>query len=277
VSTKSDLESAGWQFLGSLGGGGQANLYRVAKPRTEEPVYAAKVLKNVSSAQAYQRFYREVASIKNLDHPGIIKILDHSDKDGSFHFYVMEFDEEWTPLKGMVGTGQNPYHRNATRSIEVYIRILEALVACEAAGIVHRDLSLGNILVTPGDGIKLIDFGCCYVEATGEYITLVDEAVGTPNYRAPETEGGNDAGITTRADLYSAGKILWSLVTNRKAFARQKPVFNELSLDTLLRDDPDTWHLFMSSRTPFVMTRITATCLRPKHWIVTMRRGTHRG
>jgi serine/threonine protein kinase len=243
MGTKSDFDAAGWELLDNLGGGGQATLYRVKKPGTEGPIYAAKVLKNAGSEQAYERFYREIASIAKIDHPGIINIVGHSDKDANFHFYVMEFDEAARPLKDYIGTDSNPYHRNPTRSLDVYIRILAALVACEAASIVHRDLSPGNILVKPDDTIKLIDFGCCYVEETQGCITLTDEAVGTPHYRAPETEGFKDQQVTISADLYSAAKILWSLVTNRKAFAREQPVFNELSLDKLLPKDPMTWHL----------------------------------
>jgi serine/threonine protein kinase len=67
--------------------------------------------------------------------------------------------------------------------------------------------------------------------------------VGTPGYRAPECSGHTKNDPTIRADLYSAGKILWSIVTDQNTFEREKPAFNELSLSKLLPDSPMTWHL----------------------------------
>jgi serine/threonine protein kinase len=224
---------------------GQASVLEVKKvsePNGES--YALKVLRTEEGTQAYERFHREVNSLQTLSHPAIVKVIDHkSDVQEGLHFYVMEYVRGAVPLKKLVGTNRNPFHRSATESLKVYIQILEALTVCEKAQVVHRDLSLGNVLYDPESGsIKLIDFGCCHLE-DGHCITLTDEAVGTPHYRAPECDGYSESPPTIAADLYSAGKILWSLLTNRKAFDREKPVFNALSLSKVLPNDQPTWHL----------------------------------
>ena len=74
-------------------------------------------------------------------------------------------------------------------------------------------------------------------------MTLVDEGVGTQNYMAPECESGAGAPITSAADLYSAGKLLWSAVTGWFAFAREAPAFQAKSMNTIFPDAPRLWHL----------------------------------
>jgi serine/threonine protein kinase len=141
--------------------------------------YALKVLRTEEGKQSYDRFHREVEALKKVDHPGVVKIVAHGgDEAEGLHFYVMEYIEGLQPLKRIVGTSENPFFRDALKSLNIYIRILEALQACEKAGVVHRDLSLGNVMIFPDyQAVKLIDFGCCFIE-DGHCITLTDEAAG---------------------------------------------------------------------------------------------------
>jgi serine/threonine protein kinase len=120
--------------------------------------------------------------------------------------------------------------------------LLEVIAACESVTVVHRDLSPSNVLVLPNEGLKVIDFGLCQIEGTTP-VTLVDEGVGTQNYMAPECEAGSGAAITSAADLYSAGKLLWSAVSGMLAFAREAPAFGPKSMPKLFPDDPSLWHL----------------------------------
>jgi hypothetical protein len=89
---------------------------------------------------------------------------------------------------------------------------------------------------------SVIDFGICQIEET-ETITLADEGVGTQNYMAPECESGSGGQVKSWSDIYSAGKLLWSAVTNQFAFAREEPVFNAKALNVIFPDHPETWHL----------------------------------
>ena len=239
------IESKGWKEKSSIGQGGQApvkEVFRIADP--EGPSFALKLLKSGKEKQAYHRFHKEIEALKKIKHPNVVKVVDHaSDDSDTIHFYVMEYIPGVKPLKKIVGQADSPFYKDPFRSLEIYMQILQGLQACEKEGIVHRDLSLGNVIVTPDyERAVLIDFGCCY---TGDHgcITLTDEAVGTVNYRAPECEAFQQEGVTSRADVYSAGKLLWSLVTNEAAFTREEAVFNAQALDKLLPDDPMTWHL----------------------------------
>jgi serine/threonine protein kinase len=245
ATEKTILDRQGWEIIKTLGEGGQAKVHLVKKKgEPDVPRYALKVLRTEEGKQSYDRFHREIEALKKVDHPGGVKIVAHGgDEAEGLHFYVMEYIEGLQPLKRIVGTSENPFYQDALKSLNIYIRILEALQACEKAGVVHRDLSLGNVMVFPDyQAVKLIDFGCCFIE-DGHCITLTDEAVGTPGYRAPECENPSDESITIRADLYSAGKILWSIITNRKAFFRENPVFTNQSLEAVIPEAPITWHL----------------------------------
>lgn len=245
AKTSTVLEKHGWTIVSEIGKGGQATVHEVRKRGEPDtgPTYACKLLRTDEGTQAYERFHREIESLQKLNDPGIVKVVDHkSDEDEGVHFYVMEYIKGAVSLKKIVGTPKNPFHQNALEAVSLYIDLLQALVACEQQKIVHRDLSLGNVLITPGARrAKLIDFGCCHLQ-DGRCVTLTDEAVGTPHYRAPECDGYSASPPTVQADLYSAGKILWSVVTNQKSFDREKPVFNNLCLSKKLPEHHMTWH-----------------------------------
>lgn len=229
----------------TLGQGGQASVVEVTDSREEYPgTFALKGLSFGKPRKAYERFVREIEALRSIDHPGIIRIVDHSTADADFHFYVMQLHEGAKTLTKLLGTAENFYAGDSLASLSLLMDILSAIQACEATGIVHRDLSPSNILVLPNRSLKIIDFGICQAEGE-ETITLTDEGVGTQNYMAPECESGaTRGGITAQADIYSAGKITWSAMTNQQAFAREAPVFGPKSMKEIFPNDPAAWHLF---------------------------------
>jgi serine/threonine protein kinase len=241
------LKKHGWKILGPAGSGAAAAVFRVQKS-DDGPVYAAKVLRNTGGRpEPRQRFLQEIDALKKLDHPNIVKVhcCEYDEVENEF-FYVMDYIDGIRSLRHFVGSTKeepNPFFNNADLSLEAYLKLLEGLRACEKAGIVHRDLSLANILVQLQPlTLKLIDFGCCHM-VDGQPITLTDRDVGTPGYRAPECEAFSGAEPTIKADLYSAGKILWSMVTDHGAFQREEQVFKKLALSQVLKESPLTWHL----------------------------------
>jgi serine/threonine protein kinase len=233
-----------WKSTGkTLGEGGQGTVIEVVEQGAEGgATFALKALARGKPAKAYERFAREIQAIKNLNHPAIIKIIDRSEHPSDFHYYVMELIPTAISLKKLVGSNQNHFHRDPLKSLQLFIQLLEVIKACEEIKIVHRDLSLANILLLPDNSIKVIDFGICQLEEA-ETITLTDEGVGTPNYMAPECESGAGGGAAAASDMYSAGKILWSLIANMNAFSRENPVFNSKSMNAIFPDLPSTWHL----------------------------------
>jgi len=200
------------------------------------------MLKKGASATAYERFFREIEVVKNMNHPSIIKIIDHSRPEDSLHYYVMEYIPGAKSLKRYMDLAENPFKEKPLQAVGLFIRIVEVIKYCKGHGIQHRHLSPANILIVTSESIKVIDFGLCHV-ADGTTITLTNEAVGTPDYMAPECEAGAEGQVDWRSDFYSAGKILWSAVTGSLAFSRDPPVFDHKSMVTLFPYRPDIWHL----------------------------------
>ncbi len=203
--------------------------------------YALKRIGSGKPKAAYARFAREIEAVKSIDHPGIVRVVDHATPDDDFQFYVMELVEGARSLKQLLGTTDNPFHGDASQSLRFFIAVVSALSECERLKIVHRDLSPSNVLIA-GRQIKIIDFGLCQI-ADAQKITLVDEGVGTPNYMAPECESGASGNVLATADLYSAGKLLWSAMTNQVAFSREEAAYGGKSMKTVFPNEPMTWHL----------------------------------
>ena len=234
-----------WKPTGkTIGQGGQGHVVEVTDPALSSQVFALKALAKNASQKAYERFAREMSALKNLSHPYIIKVVDYSQPAADFQFYVMEFCSEAESLKKKMDEGRNHASGDALKALSLFEKIVTALAVCEqqAPKIVHRDLSPANVLVLPDETIRLIDFGLCQIE-NETAITLTDEGVGTPNYMAPECESGSEGRIATPSDLYSAGKILWSAITNQRAFSRETPAFTTKSMQQMFPANPETWHL----------------------------------
>lgn len=233
-----------WTFVRTLGSGGQATVAEVSdSTRADGARYALKALTPTKPKQAFERFRREVAALHAVRHNAVVRVIDQSSPEAEFQYYVMELVPGARTIKSLLGSQENPYHRRALPAVDFFAKLVEAIAAWESVGIIHRDLSPGNVLVTPSGDVKVIDFGICQIEGE-QTITLADEGVGTQNYMSPECEAGS-AGrtVSTRADLYSAGKILWSLVAHERAFAREAPAFNQKSMKALFPWSPDLWHL----------------------------------
>src|SRR6185295_353460 len=234
-----------WKPTGkTLGQGGQGKVHEVTDKATDsQQTYALKALAKDKPAQAYQRFYREIEAIKRADHPNIIRIIDHSSEGDDFNFYVMELIPGALSLKSMIESGNNPFFRDPASALSFFIQLADAIYYWDTKlSIVHRDLSPANVMVLPDRAIKVIDFGLVQIEGA-ETITLVDEGVGTIDYMAPECGSGAGGRISGKSDLYSAGKILWSAITGRKAFAREDPIWSAMSLQSIFPHHPMTWHV----------------------------------
>lgn len=232
-----------WRATGTaLGQGGQASVVEVTdETGSFSGKFALKGLSKGKPKQAYERFAREIEALKQIQHPSIIQIIDHSNPDDEFQFYVMELVEGAKSLKQILNSGKNPYYANSQKSLYLFIKMVEAIHAWSAIGIVHRDLSLGNVLVLPDGAIKIIDFGICQID-NHDTITLIDEGVGTRNYIAPECESGALGAASIASDFYSAGKILWSMVAGMNAFARESLAFGQKSVVNVLPEHPEVWH-----------------------------------
>ena len=157
---------------------------------------------------------------------------------------MMEYHEGAVTLAEIIFSSSNRFYGDVLQSLDLFEQIISAVSACEASTpqIVHRDINPKNILVLQDDTIRLIDFGICQIQ-DGTMITLADEDVGTRNYTSPECESGTESTIGIHSDIYSASKVLWSVITSRRAFAREESAFNNLSMQQLFLTRTETWHL----------------------------------
>jgi hypothetical protein len=215
-----------YEIVSALGAGGMGEVYRGRDTRLDRLV-AVKVLgeKVVGQPEWRQRFEREARIIAGFNHPNICQIFDVG-REQDIEYLVMEFVEGetlWHRLK----RGPLPLDQ----AIRYAIQIAEALDCAHRRGVVHRDLTPGNVMLTKA-GVKVLDFGLAI--ATGrdqapasedvstlptEPLTLTNPGlvVGTLPYISPERLRGNQA--DARSDIFSFGALLYEMLTGHKAFA----------------------------------------------------------
>lgn len=237
-----------WKRIRSLGSGGQGSTFLVRNE--EDPEEVKRVLKELHKPEderALKRFQNEIETIRGIDHPSVIKIVDYSIWDNP-PFYVMEFHEGARTLSDVILTPQdpqaNPYYGDTLKCLDLFEQIIRTIQVCESqvSPVLHRDISPRNILLLKNDDIILIDFGLARsIEDT--HLTQLGENIGTRNYAAPECEAGNPNEITIASDIYSATKVLWSAITSLYAFAQQRPVFENWSMEKIFPNKVETWHL----------------------------------
>jgi serine/threonine-protein kinase len=212
-----------WEILGE-GGMGTVHLGR---DRHLERWVAVKVLHAdlVGDPVSRSRFRREAQTIARLDHPGIVTV-----HDVGWHYAEGTPDAPGSPFIVMeYVTGQTLHARlrEGAIAVEEAIRyqlgLLSALEFSHHAGVVHRDIKPANVLVTRGGGVKVVDFGIARVGGDiGATAPQTHALVGTAQYLSPEQVR---AEITdARSDLYSAGCLLYELLTGRPPFPGDDPI-----------------------------------------------------
>ncbi|WP_245898973.1 protein kinase domain-containing protein [Nonomuraea indica] len=158
---------------------------------------------------AHRRMLREARSAARLAHPGIVTVHDVVEEDGR-PWIVMELVRAWSLEQAVRQSGPLPVLQVA----EIGIRVLDALRHAHAAGILHRDVKPGNVLLT-SDRVVLTDFGIAAIEGDVT-ITQTGLLMGSPAYVPPERLSGQP--ITQAADLWSFGATLYAAVEGRPPY-----------------------------------------------------------
>lgn len=200
-----------YEILEVIGKGGMATVYRAVQ-KSLSRVVAIKELKEALQAEStpVKRFEREAITASAMSHENIVSIYDFFEQEDN-RYLVMEY-VGGTDLATVMNRCKRLPVDIATMIILQVVRALEYI---HATGLVHRDIKPGNIMITHGGVVKLMDFGVV-LTPDWETLTMPGTFVGTPRYMSPEQIKG--AVVDFRSDLFSIGIIFYELVTGKQLF-----------------------------------------------------------
>ena len=209
-----------------LGRGGMAEVRKGIDTRLGRVVAVKRLRTDLASDATFQaRFRREAQSSASLNHPSIVAVYDTGEEmstDGSDvaqPYIVMEFVAGRT-LRDILREGRKILPE---RALEITSGVLSALDYSHRAGIIHRDIKPGNVMLTPSGDVKVMDFGIARaISDASSTMTQTAAVVGTAQYLSPEQARGET--VDSRSDVYSAGCLLYELLTGRPPFVGDSPV-----------------------------------------------------
>ncbi|HVV74313.1 MAG TPA: serine/threonine-protein kinase, partial [Verrucomicrobiae bacterium] len=233
-----------YELLGELGRGAMGVVYR-ARQLSLNRMVALKLIapEQLASPKVLERFRAEAEVAAQLDHPHIVPIFETGTVDGCY-FLSLKLIEGGS-LAQRLAEYQLPapgakHHPGG--EIAPQLRIARLLVAAADAvhyahqrGILHRDLKPGNIILDSAGSPHVTDFGLAKRVESDSSLTLSGEVLGTPAYMAPEQAAVTDGQMTTAADIYSLGAILYELLTGQPPFGRGSPIE---TLHAVIHDEP---------------------------------------
>jgi Tol biopolymer transport system component/tRNA A-37 threonylcarbamoyl transferase component Bud32 len=255
---------AHYELLEKLGEGGMGVVYKARDTRLNRFV-ALKLLpsEKVRDEERLRRFTQEARTASGLNHPNIITIHDIATADGT-PFMVMEYVagktlDQIIPRKGM----------RLAEVLKIAAQMGDALAAAAAAGVIHRDIKPGNVMVGDNGHVKVLDFGLAKLSdraASSEQATatIVEDrprtregvVIGTVSYMSPEQAEGRP--LDPRSDIFSFGAVLYEMVTGQRAFRGETSMS---TISSILRDDPQPAGT-LSADVPRDLEKIIARCLR---------------
>ena len=212
-----------------LGRGGMAEVRKGTDSRLGRVVAIKRLRTDLASDATFQaRFRREAQSAASLNHPSIVAVYDTGEEintagpgqeDVDQPYIVMEYVAGRT-LRDIVREGRKILPE---RALEITSGVLSALDYSHRAGIIHRDIKPGNVMLTPSGDVKVMDFGIARaISDASSTMTQTAAVVGTAQYLSPEQARGET--VDSRSDVYSTGCLLYELLTGRPPFVGDSPV-----------------------------------------------------
>ena len=199
-----------YEILELIGSGGMANVYKARCHRLNRLV-AVKILKSdlADNADFRRRFRDESRAVAQLSHANIVSVYDVS-TSGDTEYIVMELIDGITLKQYMERRGRMDWRE----SLHFITQIMRGLSHAHSRGIIHRDIKPQNIMVLRDGSVKVADFGIACLANANQ--TLTQEALGSVHYISPEQARGDR--IDARSDIYSAGVVLYEMLTGRLPF-----------------------------------------------------------
>ena len=199
-----------YEILELIGSGGMANVYKARCHRLNRLVAIKKLKSDLAdNADFRRRFHDESQAVAQLSHANIVSVYDVSTNPDR-EYIVMELIDGITLKQYMERRGRMDWRE----SLHFITQIMRGLSHAHSRGIIHRDIKPQNIMVLRDGSVKVADFGIACLANQGQ--TLTQEALGSVHYISPEQARGDR--IDARSDIYSAGVVLYEMLTGRLPF-----------------------------------------------------------
>ena len=242
-----------YEVRGILGEGGMATVLEGWDPVLHRTLAVKLVdkakLDPETKEEALRRFKREAQAAARLAHANVVQVYEYGE-EGDYCFIAMEH-VAGKPLTAYLSEGLKT---ELQRVRDIIGQLLDALAYSHAQGVVHRDIKPGNLLVTREGNIKVTDFGIARIETSN--VTQHGHMLGTPSYMSPEQYLGETP--DGRADLFSAGVLLYELLTSVKPFAGESSgqIMNKILYETPV--DPSRLNPLLPPAVDWVVQKVLA-------------------
>ena len=241
-----------FQLQECLGTGGFGTVFKAHDPDLSRSV-ALKVphLSRLGTPEDRRRFLEEARHLARVRHGGIVSVHEVGEEDG-VPFLVTDFLQGTTLSQRLVE--RRPSFEEAAG---LCASVADALQHAHTAGIVHRDVKPGNIMLDHAGQPYLMDFGLAKQESTGISMSATGEVLGTPAYMSPEQAAGDVHSVDARSDVYSLGVVLYELLTGERPFRGN----NHMLIQQVLNEEPRPLRL-LNDRVP---RDLETVCLKAMH------------
>lgn len=212
---------ASYELLGEISRGGMGVVYHARQFNPEREV-ALKMIHPAGRATpaARLRFEVEVAAVARLHHPHIVSLYESGEHEGVCYF----------SMRLVKGAGldellaEDRWPKEPAARVALLIKVAQAVHYAHQRGILHRDLKPSNILIDADGEPCIADFGLAKIQESDGGLTQDQSVLGSPSYMAPEQAAGKGGEVTTAADVYSLGAILYELLTGTPPFLAKTPL-----------------------------------------------------
>ena len=220
-------EVPGYELLGVIGRGGMGVVFRALRLDDE-----LEVALKIGSAELFERLQREADTLRQLDHPHILRMLDSGLTPDGRCFIVTPLMQGGDLAKRLE---QGPLSEK--EALRLFRQVLDAVAYAHAKGVVHRDIKPANLLLHEAGHIVVADFSLAKPGEPEIALTQTTDVFGTPYYIAPEVRRGS-AKVDHRADIFSLGVLLHEMLTGKLPIGQYEPSRYDHVVSRCLQENP---------------------------------------